>query len=104
MLGAGNVIACDIDRDAAGIAAHGIPGLVFIGSVDAVRGHHADIVIANINPAVVESLAGEFARVSRSRESTLILSGFREDNALAGYAPERISTRDGWACWICRPN
>lgn len=102
LLGARSVAACDLDEAAVRIAAVRISGLVFCGSAEAVRDHWADIVIANISSAAVESLRGEFARVSRSRESTLILSGFSEDDPPAGYATDEISLRDGWACWICR--
>lgn len=101
LLGAGSVAACDLDEAAARIAAARIGGFVFCGSAAAVRNHWADIVIANINSTAVESLHGEFARVSRSR-GTLILSGFSEDDPPVGYTTGRISLRDGWACWICR--
>jgi len=102
LLGAGIVAACDLDEDAARIAAARVTGSVFCGSADAVRDRWADVVVANISSAAVETLRAEFTRVSRSRESTLILSGFPEDDPPADYATDRISSRDGWACWICR--
>jgi ribosomal protein L11 methylase PrmA len=47
----------------------------FVGSVDAVRTRSFDIVVANINEAVVEDLREEFERVAQVR----ILSGFQDD-------------------------
>jgi ribosomal protein L11 methyltransferase len=71
LLGAGRVVACDIDLEAA--AAAGVP--FFTGSVDAVRTGVFDVVVANINENVIGPLRGEFERVARTR----ILSGFQDD-------------------------
>jgi ribosomal protein L11 methyltransferase len=76
LLGAGRVVACDIDPDAAK------PVPFFAGSVDAVRSGAFDVVVANINESVIEELHPELVRVAQTR----ILSGFRDD---AG-------------AWICR--
>jgi ribosomal protein L11 methyltransferase len=76
MLGAGLVIACDIDPDAAGASPldeHHVP--FFQGSADAVRDQAFDVVVANISDAVIHELHGEFQRVARRR----ILSGFQND-------------------------
>jgi ribosomal protein L11 methyltransferase len=77
MLGAGRVIACDIDPDAAPArgpsAAEVVP--FFVGSADAVRDAAFDVVVANISEAVIEDLRPEFVRVARRR----ILSGFQDD-------------------------
>ena len=70
LLGAGRIIACDIDPDAAKVAPF------FIGSVEAVRSDSFDVVVANINESVIEELHPEFVRVARRR----ILSGFRDDD------------------------
>jgi ribosomal protein L11 methyltransferase len=70
LLGAGRVIACDVDPDAIRIARQG-----FIGSADAVRSASVDIVVANISPEGVVALAPQFARVLRPG-GTLIASGF----------------------------
>jgi ribosomal protein L11 methyltransferase len=70
LLGAGRVIACDIDPEAAREAPF------FIGSVDAVKSNSFDVVVANINESVIEDLHPEFVRVARRR----ILSGVRDDN------------------------
>jgi ribosomal protein L11 methyltransferase len=71
LLGAGRVVACDIDPDAADAA----PVPFFVGSVDAVRSDAFDVVVANINEDVIGSLRAEFERVARRR----ILSGFQDD-------------------------
>ncbi len=77
MLGAGRVIACDIDPIAAEAEAlaegDAIP--FFRGSVDAVATGAFDVVVANINESVIGDLRREFERVARRR----ILSGFRDD-------------------------
>ena len=70
LLGAGRVVACDIDPDAAKVAPF------FIGSVDSVRSGAFDVAVANINESVIEELHPEFVRVARRR----ILSGFRDDD------------------------
>ncbi len=68
MLGAGTVVACDIDPDAAHSPAF------FIGSVDAVASGAFDVVIANISEIVIGELKPEFDRVAPRR----ILSGFQD--------------------------
>jgi ribosomal protein L11 methyltransferase len=85
MLGAGRVVACDIDPDA-GLAealhdftTGDIP--FFVGSSDAVRGGAFDIVVANISEAVLDELNADLQRVAPRR----ILSGFQDE-------------RGGWTC------
>jgi ribosomal protein L11 methyltransferase len=70
LLGAGRVVACDIDPDAAR------PVPFFVGSADAVRSNAFDVVVANINESVIEDLREEFTRVARKQ----ILSGFQDEN------------------------
>jgi ribosomal protein L11 methyltransferase len=69
LLGAGRVVACDIDPE----AAHPVP--FFVGSVDAVRSGAFDVVVANINEDVIGPMRPDFERVARTR----ILSGFQDD-------------------------
>jgi ribosomal protein L11 methylase PrmA len=69
LLGAGKVVACDIDPEAAR------PVPFFVGSVDAVRAGAFDVVVANINEDVIGEMRPEFERVARVR----ILSGFQDD-------------------------
>src|SRR5579862_9459281 len=61
MLGAGRVVSCDVDPDAAG------PDSFFVGSVDAVRSGTFDVVVANINEDVIGSMRADFERVARKR-------------------------------------
>jgi ribosomal protein L11 methylase PrmA len=74
LLGAGRVVSCDIDPDAAGPACFFAP--FFIGSIDAVRSGTFDLVVANINEDVMGSMRADFERVARTR----ILSGFQDDD------------------------
>jgi ribosomal protein L11 methyltransferase len=78
LLGAGRVIACDLDSDAAKVAPF------FVGSADAVRSGSFDVVVANISEAVMGEMRPELERVSAKR----ILSGFQNE-------------RGEWACVIC---
>jgi ribosomal protein L11 methyltransferase len=78
LLGAGRVVACDLDPDAAKAAPF------FVGSVDAVRSGAFDVVVANISEEVLGPLRADLERVARRR----ILSGFQDG--------------DGeWACVEC---
>jgi len=78
LLGAGRVIACDLDPDAAKVAAF------FVGSADAVRSGSFDVVVANISEAVMGEMRPELERVAAKR----ILSGFQD-------------ARGEWSCVIC---
>lgn len=69
MLGAGVVVACDIDPEAAR------PVPFFQGSVDAVRSGAFDVVVANISEDVIGEMLPDFERVAPLR----ILSGFQDD-------------------------
>ena len=69
LLGAGRVVACDIDPEAAK------PVPFFCGSVDAVRSGSFDVVVANINEDVIGDMKADFERVAK----TAILSGFQDE-------------------------
>jgi ribosomal protein L11 methyltransferase len=69
LLGAGTVIACDIDPEA---ATQEVP--FFVGSVDSVRDNAFDVVVANINEEVIGSMLPDFERIASRR----ILSGFQD--------------------------
>jgi ribosomal protein L11 methyltransferase len=69
LLGAGLVVACDIDPEAAR------PVPFFQGSVDAVRSGAFDVVVANISEEVIGRLLPELERVAPVR----ILSGFQDE-------------------------
>ncbi|MGH9557806.1 MAG: 50S ribosomal protein L11 methyltransferase [Bryobacteraceae bacterium] len=70
LLGAGRVIACDLDPEAAKMAPF------FVGSVAAVRSGSFDVVVANINEDVIGPMLSDFRRIARSR----ILSGFQDED------------------------
>lgn len=70
LLGAERVWACDIDPIAVEIA-----GMGYIGSADAVRSGVADVVLANISPEAIVSLAADLKRVLRPG-GVLLASGF----------------------------
>jgi ribosomal protein L11 methyltransferase len=78
LLGAGRVVACDIDDEAAR------PVPFFVGSADAVRSGSFDVVVANISEDVIGVLRPEFERAARKR----ILSGFQDE-------------RGEWTCVEC---
>jgi ribosomal protein L11 methyltransferase len=78
LLGAGTVVACDIDPEAAK------PVPFFVGSVDAVRLGAFDVVVANINEDVLGPMRADFERVAARR----ILSGFQDDEG-------------EWTCLVC---
>ncbi|MGA3189152.1 MAG: 50S ribosomal protein L11 methyltransferase [Bryobacteraceae bacterium] len=75
LLGATRVVACDIDPDAC---------VNFVGSVDAVRDHSFDVVVANINEEVIGCMRKDFERVAAQR----ILSGFQDEEG-------------EWTCLVC---
>lgn len=77
LLGAGRVVACDIDPDAAKV----VP--FFVGSVDAVRPGAFDVVVANINEDVIGDMRAGLENVAPRR----ILSGFQDE-------------RGEWSCLI----
>ena len=100
LLGAGKLIGCDIDFDNVQIAAERVKTSMFVGSADAVRSGWADVIVANIDAATIERIAGELARVRRP-VSTLILSGFPEWDLPEGFSPKEILGHDEWRCFIC---
>jgi ribosomal protein L11 methyltransferase len=77
LLGAGRVVACDIDPEAAKV----VP--FFVGSVDAVRPDSFDVVVANISEDVIGDMRPGLERVAPRR----ILSGFQDE-------------RGEWSCLI----
>jgi ribosomal protein L11 methyltransferase len=101
LVGAGRVVACDIDPNAVRIASERIHHLhLFIGSADAIRSNSADVLVANIDAVTIERIAPELARVRRP-DSTLILSGFPEGDVPEGFQPRETLRLDGWLCLIC---
>jgi ribosomal protein L11 methyltransferase len=100
LMGADSVLGCDIDPDAVRVARERVRVPMFTGSADAVRSQWADVVIANIDAATLERIAGELARVRRP-ESTLIISGFPEWDVPEGFSPREILRLEEWRSFIC---
>jgi ribosomal protein L11 methyltransferase len=100
LLGAGTVLACDIDFDALRVAREHVSVPMFAGSANAVRSDTVDLIVANISSAAAEELLTEFERVRRPG-SAVIVSGFTEDDPPAGYGECALLRQDGWACLIC---
>jgi len=70
LLGAGRVVACDVDWE----TSRAVP--FFQGSIDAVASNAFDVVVANISEEVVGHMLPDFQRVAKTR----ILSGFQDEN------------------------
>jgi len=89
LLGAGTVIACDVDPIAVQIAGNG-----FIGSVDAVATASADLLVANISPEAIIALAPDFVRVLRPG-GILLASGFErhEVEQVSAALPKVLEAR-----------
>ncbi len=102
LLGAGAVYSCDIHPDAISAARRQIQTPIFTGSADAVRTRLADIVIANISAAVLDRIAFDLSRVAKP-QGIVIVAGFVSENVPRRHKPEKVMERDGWRCWICRP-
>ncbi len=84
LLGAARVAACDSDQVAAQIARRNLARtarcfLVYAGSVTAMAGGMADLLVANISPDWISALAREWRRVLRPGGKGL-LSGFDDSD------------------------
>jgi ribosomal protein L11 methyltransferase len=99
LIGAAQVIGCDVDPEAIRIARERVIVPMFIGSAEAIRYRSADVVIANIDAATIEDLAAEFARIRKS-DSSLILTGFPEWDAPEGFNVKKILKREEWLCLV----
>jgi ribosomal protein L11 methyltransferase len=98
LLGAARVVACDIDPVAVEIAGEG-----FVGSVDAVASRSADLVLANISPEAITTLAADLLRVRRPG-GILLASGFElhevdQVRAVLGGARE-TRIKGNWALLV----
>src|SRR4051812_44402428 len=98
LLGAGRVLACDIDPVAVEIS-----GIGFIGSADAVRAGVADLVLANISPEAIGQLAGDLLRV-RKTGGLLLASGFEvqevEQVRAAFPGAREVRHKGNWALLV----
>jgi ribosomal protein L11 methyltransferase len=102
LLGARQVISCDLDTNAITSARQVVSSPVFLGSADALRPASADVVVANISAHVADSLAGELSRIVKPG-GLIILAGFVRENPPKRWVPESLLERGGWLAWICRP-
>ncbi len=93
ILGAGVIVACDIDPDAVEQCDWAVK---FTGSVDAVAAGSFDLLIANISAEAHRTLLGEYRRVAK----TLILSGFEAMAPVAGEV--RRVEQDGWIAIVVK--
>jgi ribosomal protein L11 methyltransferase len=91
LLGAGRVIACDIDSSAVEVAlGNGVA--CFVGSAPAVKARVADVVVANISPEAIRELAHELLRCLAAGGS-VIASGF--ENLEVGEVTHAIQAAGG---------
>lgn len=114
-LGAGRVLALDVDPQAAkaareNAARNGVGDTVEVreGALpEGARGERFDLVVANISGVTIERLAAPFADALRGN-GTLIVSGFLEDAveglsrqfAEAGLRVERVEAEGVWRALI----
>ena len=99
-LGAGEVIACDIQEDAICTAREHFSGAIFQGSADCVRDGFADIVLANVSARINDRLAADLRRVLKP-DGVLITSGFVAATVPRSFQPAKEMQRGEWLCWIC---
>ncbi len=97
LLGAGRIVACDVDPHAAGIARSRIGPRVFTGSADAVQPGAFDVVIANISAPVVASLMPQFRAAART-SGRIIVSGFTSSPPVEDVI--ETLRRGGWLCVV----
>ncbi len=103
LLGAGRVFGCDIHAGAAAAARRRVASPVFLGSVDSIGDHVADMVLANISAKVIDALAFELKRIAKPG-GLLVLAGFIRENPPRRFMPEKVLNSGDWQCWICQPH
>jgi len=100
LLGAEPVFGCDIDPVAVEIS-----GEAFVGSAGAVRTGAVDLVVANISPEAIVSLAADLLRVLK-RGGVLLASGFEthEVETVRKALPqaEEVKTKGNWVLLAVR--
>jgi len=102
-LGALPVFGCDVHEGAVRAARQQLnAGSLFVGSADAIQSEVADLTLINITARIADSLANELNRIAKPG-SVLLLSGFLSDQPPVRFDPEKILEKNGWLCWICRP-
>lgn len=100
LLGAHEVVACDIDEVAVaqGKSANGVPA--FVGSVDAIRSEIVDLLLVNISARVIDDLAAQLQRVLKP-SGVLVASGFIRNRVPQRLKPRAVTELDDWLCWVC---
>jgi ribosomal protein L11 methyltransferase len=109
-LGAGKVVACDIDVDVLTPAREFTKKscgnvLIFAGSVRSMRSGCMDLVVANIHAEALVSLAGEIQRVLKPN-GTVVLAGFVSPGHLRvhsayvnhGFSVTAAYFKEEWVC------
>jgi ribosomal protein L11 methyltransferase len=100
-LGAGCVLACDVDFESVRRSPLHTRAPAFVGSAAAVQSGRFDIVAVNISAAVIDSLAADLHRVVKPG-GILLLAGFIEQNPPRHFQADEILQRNDWQCWVCR--
>lgn len=102
LLDAGSIVGCDIDYPSVTIAAENCGEPVFAGSVRSVRDAAFDVIAANINATMLETIGEDLRRVLKP-DGVLIGGGFRSDET--PRIPLETVTRlerDGWSAIVFR--
>jgi ribosomal protein L11 methylase PrmA len=102
LLGAGAVFACDIHQESVRTAESLIHTPIFVGSADGIKGHHADLVLANISAKVVDLIAGDLRRIAKPA-GLIVISGFIRGNPPTRFRPREVWEKGDWQCWVCEP-
>jgi ribosomal protein L11 methyltransferase len=97
LLGAGFIAGCDIDLPSVEIARENCPAPMFVGSARSIRDASFDVIAANINATMLETIGDDLRRIL-APGGILIGGGFRssESPRLPLRAIERFE-RDGWS-------
>ncbi len=103
LLGAGQVVSCDLDAEAIRTARQHIDSPVFLGTADAIHTASADIAVVNISAHVIDSLAVDLNRILKPN-GLLVLTGFIDENTPRRFRPQQTRSRGDWQCWICPPD
>jgi ribosomal protein L11 methyltransferase len=102
-LGAGRVIAADINEPAITVARRHFPGPLFVGSADCLLTYSADLVLCNITGKVDDDIAADLQRIVKP-DGILVVSGFTQQTVPQRFRPREVLARDDWECWICKPS
>lgn len=103
LLGAGPIVACDIEHDASKVARGNLDTSVsvFTGSARSIKSEAFDWAVCNLNAATLSALRADLVRIA----THLILSGFTEDETdkVAGTFKRAVREQmelDGYGCLV----